>query len=114
MGSLRAVDDRTLPTAIGRPGPVLVLYTAAWCAPCRRAEAEAEALHARLPRLPMLKAELDEAQDMALAARLTAVPAMVLYRDGGLAAVKIGAWSAGQWGAWLEEQLAPEAGQKAA
>lgn len=105
---MRALDDASLPLAIGRPGPVLVLFTAAWCPPCRKAESEAAALAKALDGVaPVMTAELDDAQDMALAADLRGVPSLVLYRDGGLAAVRLGAASAGQWAEWVRGRLAP-------
>ncbi len=111
---MRAVDDRSLPAAIGRAGPVLVLFTAAWCPPCRKAENEAAALAARLPDVPVWRAELDQAQHMALAADLRGVPSLVLYRDGGLAGVRLGHASAGQWAEWVQQQLAPAEREQAA
>lgn len=109
---MRAVDDRSLPAAIGRAGPVLVLFSAAWCPPCRKAESEAAALAVKLAGkefggLPVWRAELDETQAMALAADLRGVPSLVLYRDGGLAGVRLGFASAGQWADWVQQQLAP-------
>jgi thioredoxin 1 len=106
--TLRQVDDRTLPLAIGRPGPVLVLFTAKWCPPCRKAESEAAALAAKIDPVPVMLAELDDAQAMALAADLRGVPSLVLYRDGGLASVRLGAASAGQWAEWLAQQINPD------
>jgi thioredoxin 1 len=111
---MRVVDDRSLPFDIGRAGPVLVLFSAAWCPPCRKAESEAAALAVKLPGVPVWRAELDEAQHMALAADLRGVPSLVLYRDGGLAGVRLGFASAGQWAEWVQQQLAPVERERAA
>lgn len=105
--SLRQVDDRTLPLAIGVTGPVVVIFTASWCPPCRKAETEAAALAKVLPAVPVLLAELDEAQAMALAADVQGVPTLALYRDGGLAGVRLGAASAGQWAEWIAGVINP-------
>jgi thioredoxin 1 len=105
---IAAVDDRSLPLAIARPGPVLVLFTAHWCPPCRKAEAEAKALAVLRPDVPMFLAELDGAQAMALAADVKGVPSLALYRDGGLAAVRLGAAGAPAWAEWLANQLKPQ------
>lgn len=106
---LRRVDDRTGPAAIGRTGPVLVMFTASWCAACKRSEEEADHLAARLCPWPVLMADIDAAQDLALAARVEGVPSLVLYRDGGLAGVKLGHYSAGQYNDWVQGILAPAA-----
>jgi thioredoxin 1 len=98
--------DAQVRAHVGRAGPVLVLFTAAWCRPCRRAQSEARALAGHAGAPPLLIAELDRAQDAALAADLRGVPSLVLYRDGGQAAVKLGAYAAPQWAAWVREQLA--------
>jgi hypothetical protein len=51
---------------------------------------------------------------MALAADLRGVPSLVLYRDGGLAGVRLGHASAGQWAEWVQQQLAPAEREQAA
>lgn len=105
--SLRQVDDRTLPLAIGIAGPVVVIFTASWCPPCRRAESEAAALAKTIAGVPVMLAELDESQGMALAANVQGVPTLALYRDGGLAGVRLGAASAGQWAEWISGVINP-------
>lgn len=106
---MRAVDDQTLPLAVARSGPVLVMFTAVWCPACKRSAEEAQYLADRLHPVPVMIAEIDDAQDAALAARLEGVPSLVLYRDGGLAGVKLGHYSAGQMNEWVQGMLHPVA-----
>ena len=106
--SLRQVDDRSLPLVIGVAGPVVVMFTAPWCPPCRKAESEAAALAKALGPVPVVVADVDATQSMALAADLRGVPSLALYRDGGLAGVRLGAASAGQWAEWIAGVLSPE------
>lgn len=101
---LRALTDEDFAAAIGRAGGVLVLFTAAWCKPCVRAEAEAAQL-AGVVRLPVMTCDIDAAPMAAMQTRLTAVPALALFRDGGLAGIKIGLWPRETLRIWVRDVL---------
>ena len=106
---MNRVDDRSLPATIGRPGPVLVMFTASWCRPCVQAMGEFRALAARLPDVAMAVADLDETQHAALAADVQGLPSLVLWRDGGLAGKRLGCAPAGAWADWLRAVMAGQA-----
>ncbi|WP_310498294.1 thioredoxin family protein [Sandarakinorhabdus sp.] len=102
---MRSVTDTDFESAIARPGPVLVVFEAVWCRPCVRMRDEVAEAAGRLA-WPVLTAELDAAQNAALASKVRAVPSAALYRDGVLLATKPGAWPASALLGWIQGALA--------
>lgn len=79
--------------AQSRGTPLMVVYWASWCAPCRRYRAKADAVRGRYPesRLHMLGVSLDANRDRA-AAYLTRqpLPYPTVFADTALIAARLG------------------------
>lgn len=105
---LRQVTDADLAAAVSCAGPMLVAFNAAWCQPCARILPELVDLAGGVAKAlgcQVLTAELDDAQDAALAADVRGVPCLVLYRDGGVHARRIGHAPAATLADWLRGAL---------
>lgn len=109
--ALRALIDTDFDAAVGVPGGVLVLFTARWCAPCDRAVADAPATADAARRHGIagpVQADIDAAPMAAIAAGITGVPCLVLYRAGTPAAHLTGHWPRQRVADWLNDALKQE------
>ena len=64
--------------------PVLIDFWATWCGPCQRLTPELEALSAEHPELIVGKVNVEEPENIQLAASLgvNSIPALFFYRGG--------------------------------
>ena len=107
--SVSEVSDETFEAeVIGSDKPVLVDYWAEWCGPC-------------LQIGPALKEIAEEMNDKVIIAKLNiddnpvtptkfgvrGIPTLMLFKDGQVAATKVGALPKNKLVEWLESVLAP-------
>jgi thioredoxin 1 len=66
--------------------PVLVDFFATWCPPCKMLSPVLEDLSTELAgRLSIVKVNVDEEPDLAARFRISAVPTMILFKNGVIA-----------------------------
>ena len=86
--------------------PVLVDYWAEWCGPCKMIAPILDDVSKDYQgRLKIAKMNVDENRDVPAKFGIRGIPTLMLFKDGQLAATKVGALSKAQLNQFLDAHL---------
>ena len=105
---IKQVTDATFETEVLNAGsPVLVDFWAEWCGPCKMiAPILDEVATSYNGKLQVAKMNVDDNREVPAKFGIRGIPTLMLFKDGQLAATKVGALSKAQLTAFIDQQLA--------
>lgn len=87
--------------------PVLVDYWAEWCGPCKMiAPILDDVASTYVGKLQISKMNVDENREVPAKFGIRGIPTLMIFKDGQLAATKVGALSKAQLIAFVDQHLA--------
>ena len=104
---IKHTTDATFEADVLKSGtPVLVDYWAEWCGPCKMiAPILDETAQEMGGRLQIAKMNVDENREIPAKFGIRGIPTLMLFKDGQLAATKVGALSKAQLAAFIAPHL---------
>ncbi|MDR0442501.1 MAG: thioredoxin [Treponema sp.] len=92
MSSIEITDDNFQTEVLQSSVPALIDFWAPWCGPCKMIGPMIEQLAEEYKgRIKFCKVNVDEENALAEQHGIVSIPTLVLYKNGALAAQKIGA-----------------------
>ncbi|KRP81971.1 thioredoxin TrxA [Pseudomonas veronii] len=104
---IKHVTDATFEAEVLKAaGPVLVDYWAEWCGPCKMIAPVLDDIATEYDgRLTIAKLNIDENQETPAKHGVRGIPTLMLFKDGEVAATKVGALSKSQLAAFIDVNL---------
>jgi len=104
---IKHISDASFEADVLQPGTtVLVDYWAEWGGPCKMiAPILDEVAGAYQGKLTVAKMNVDENREVPAKFGIRGIPTLMLFKDGQLAATKVGAMSKAQLTAFIDQQI---------
>jgi thioredoxin 1 len=105
---IKHVSDATFQAdVLDAKAPTLVDFWAEWCGPCKMiAPILDEIAGSYSGKLNIAKVNVDDNRDVPAKYGIRGIPTLIMFKDGQLAATKVGAMSKAQLTAFIDQQLA--------
>jgi thioredoxin 1 len=107
MNHIISVTDASFETDVLKsPVPVLVDFWAQWCAPCKALVPTLEEIASQFDdRLVIAKLNIDENPNTPMKYSVRGIPTLLVFKDGQVAATKIGALPKNALKSWIDSVL---------
>jgi thioredoxin 1 len=92
MGANNVTDATFEAEVLKASGPVLVDFFAEWCGPCKAMAPALDAVAAEMAgKIKVVKVDVDENPGITGTYRIQAMPTLMIFKDGKVAAQNVGA-----------------------
>ena len=107
MSTITHVSDDSFDSdVINSSTPVLVDYWAEWCDPCKRIAPALEEISGEMgERVTIAKLNIDDNPVTPTKFGVRGIPTLMLFKDGQVAATKVGALPKGKLQEWIESVI---------
>tara|TARA_B100000029_G_scaffold280582_1_gene274684 strand:- start:66 stop:401 length:336 start_codon:yes stop_codon:yes gene_type:complete len=103
MTSKAVSDDSFEVEVLGAEGPVLVDFWAEWCGPCKQIGPSLEEISEEMAdAITVAKVNIDENPMTPSKYGVRGIPTLILFKDGEVAATKVGALPKSKIVEWIE------------
>lgn len=103
---IKISDDSFEADVINAAGPVLVDFWAEWCGPCKMIAPILEEVAGEFDgKLTVAKLNVDENNETPPKYGIRGIPTLLLFKDGSVAATKVGALSKTQLAEFLNDNI---------
>lgn len=105
---IKHVSDATFQAdVLDAKAPTLVDFWAEWCGPCKMIAPILDEIATSYDgKLNIAKVNVDDNRDVPAKYGIRGIPTLIMFKDGQLAATKVGAMSKAQLTAFIDQQLA--------
>ncbi|MGE0829840.1 MAG: thioredoxin TrxA [Hyphomonadaceae bacterium] len=106
MATVKVTDDSFETDVLKSSGPVLVDFWAEWCGPCKQIGPALEEIAGEMnSRVTVVKINIDENPGTPSRYGVRGIPTLMVFKDGKVAATKVGAMPKSKIVEWLNETV---------
>ena len=106
MATKHVTDDSFDADVLGSSEPVLVDFWAEWCGPCKQIGPSLEEISSEMGnKLTVAKVNIDDNPNTPTKYGVRGIPTLMLFKDGQVAATKVGALPKSQLSEWVESLI---------
>ena len=106
MATKKVTDGSFQSDVLNAGKPVLVDFWAEWCGPCRMIGPALEEISDELgDKVDIVKINIDENPDAPARYGVRGIPTMLIFKDGNVAATKVGAAPKNALKSWIESEI---------
>jgi thioredoxin 1 len=104
--TVKATDASFEQEVLKSDTPVLVDFWAEWCGPCRMIAPALDEISKELGgKVKIVKMNVDENQQVPVQFGIRSIPTLMIFKDGKLAAQKVGAAPKGELSKWISSAI---------
>ena len=103
----KPVSDDTFDSGVlNADGPVVVDFWAEWCGPCKQIAPALDEISTELgDKVTIAKVNIDDNPSIPAKYGVRGIPTLMLFKDGEVASMKVGALPKGKIQEWIEETI---------